>query len=168
MAAADQVLVSSSKTARKRVPSSDVAWVLIGRFGFLAVFVGLFDIALAWYPLMSGNPAWEFGVFNLTVWSLPFPTTGLVAMLASAVALDRVGRVRIVAICMLGLAVAIVTIGLLYALVVPIALQGAPPEAQLNVRKSMLKTAGLVIAFSTTYIVLAVTSLRSVRGGARI
>src|SRR5690606_22979586 len=123
--------------------SPDLAWKMLGRFGMLAVFAGLFDIALAWYPLQGGNPAWEFGIFNLTIWSLPLATTGLVALLASGVALGSRWRVRIVAIGLLLLALLVLLIDVLYALIIPIALRGVPDEARLNVQKSIVKTVAL-------------------------
>ena len=142
------------------LPEPKLAWSLLGWFGIAAVLIGGFDILLAWYPLQSGNPAWEFGIINLTVWSLPFLTTGLVFLLASGVALQSRWRIRVAAVAMLLAAMLILALLVLYALSIPIALQGAPTAVQTNVKKSILKTVVLGLTFPTLYIVLAVAALR--------
>jgi hypothetical protein len=150
-----------------RLPQAPrLAWTLLGWFGLVATLVGAFDIALAWYPWQAGNPAWEFGIINLTVWSLPFPTTGLMLLLASGLALEKTWQVRLAVAALLVFAVIILGALVLYALAIPVALQGAPDPVQLNVRKSVLKTVLLGIAFPTLYIVVATAALRQRRKGA--
>ena len=125
-----------------------------------ATLIGAFDIALAWYPLQGGNPAWEFGIINLTIWSLPFPTTGLVLLLAAGVALEKRWLIRLSAFALLALAVIILGALVLYALAIPIAVQGAPEPVLLNVKKSIVKTVVLGLTFPTLYIALALAALR--------
>jgi hypothetical protein len=156
---------ASLRKATAGLVAPAVAWTVLGRFGIVAVLVGLFDIALAWYPFLGGNAAWEFGIINLTVWSLPFPTTGLVLLLASGIALGARWQIRLAAFSMLVLALLILGCMILYALAVPVALQGAPAEVQLNVRKSIIKTVVLGLAFPTLYIALAIAALRQRRSG---
>lgn len=151
------------RKAATSVPHPRLAWAVLGWFGFAAVLIGSFDILLAWYPLQSGNSAWEFGIINVTIWSLPFVTTGLVLMLAAGLALEKRWLSRFAAICMVLLAVAIVAMLLVYALVIPIALQGTPPAAQLNVKKSIVKTVVLGPIFSAVLFVLGVAALRRPR-----
>ena len=151
---------SPSRKAVQSLPDPVTAWRVLTWFGVTAVFIGSFDILLAWYPLQSGNPAWEFGIINLTVWSLPFLTTGLVLILAAGVALESRWRIRVAGIALLLLAIVILGLMVLYALSVPIALQGAPAPVLQNVKKSILKTAVLGVTFPTLYIVLAVSALR--------
>jgi hypothetical protein len=153
--------------AASGLPDPRFAWSLLGWFGIAAVFIGGFDILLAWYPLQSGNPAWEFGIINLTVWSLPFLTTGLVFLLASGAALESTWRVRLAAIALLVLAIVILVLLVLYALSIPIALQGAPAAVQQNVKKSIVKTLVLGVTFPTLYFVLAIAALRRRRSGGR-
>jgi hypothetical protein len=165
-----RIVTSDNKASSSRaalIPSPDLAWKTLGRFGWLAVFAGLFDIALAWYPFQGGNPAWEFGIFNLTIWSLPLATTGLIVLLASGLALGNRRRVLGVAIGLLLLAMVILIVDLLYALVIPIALRGAPAETQLNIRRSIIKTVALGVAFPALYITLAVGALRQLRAAGR-
>jgi hypothetical protein len=151
----------------RRSPAGPVpaqfAWVVLGRFGIVALVVGFFDIALAWYPFGAGNPAWEFGIINLTIWSLPFPTTGLVALLASGTALNSRRRVFTTAGLMLILAIVVIALIVLYVMVIPIALKGTPAGAELAVKKSLVKTVVLGSTFATFYLVLAVTALRRIR-----
>jgi hypothetical protein len=148
------------KAATRGLPDPRTAWALLGWFGIAAVFIGVFDILLAWYPLQSGNPAWEFGIINLTVWSLPFPTTGLVLLLASGIMLESRWRIRTATATLLLLAIAILGLLAVYGLSIPIALQGAPEAVQPNVRKSIVKTVVLGVTFPTLYILLAVAALR--------
>jgi hypothetical protein len=148
------------KKAGAGLPDPRFAWVMLSWFGIAAALIGAFDILLAWYPVRSGNPAWEFGIINLTVWSLPFLTTGLVLILAAGFALESRWRVRTAAIAFIILAIVILGLMLLYGLSIPIALQGAPAPVVQNVKKSILKTVVLGLTFPTLYIVLAVAALR--------
>ena len=149
-----------NRKAARGLPDPRTAWAMLSWFGIAAVFIGAFDILLAWLPLQSGNPAWEFGIINLTIWSLPFPTTGLVLLLASGIVLESRWRVRAATVALLLLAVVILGLLALYGLSIPIALQGAPEAVQPNVRKSIVKTVVLGLSFPTLYILLAVTALR--------
>ena len=153
------------RRADSGLPSPKFAWSVLGWFGIAAVFIGSFDILLAWYPLQGGNPAWEFGIINLTVWSLPFLTTGLVFLLASGVALESKWRIRVAGIALLVLAIVILVLLVLYALSIPIALQGAPAPVLQNVKKSIVKTVVLGVTFPTLYFVLAIAALRRRRSG---
>lgn len=145
------------------LPDPRFAWRVLGWFGIAALLIGGFDILLAWYPLQSGNPAWEFGIINLTIWSLPFLTTGLVLVLASGVALESRVKIRVATGLLLLLAVVILGLLTLYGLSIPIALQGAPAAVQQNIKKSILKTVVLGVTFPTLYIILAVAALRQRR-----
>lgn len=142
------------------LPVPETAWTVLGWFGIAALLIGGLDILLAWYPLQGGNPAWEFGIVNLTIWSLPFPTTGLVLLLASGLALETRWRIRLAGAIMLTLAAIVLAALVLYALTIPIALQGAPAQVHLNVKKSIVKTVVLGLTFSALYVTLAVSALR--------
>lgn len=151
---------SIGRRAAPVLPRPALAWAVLGWFGVLAVIIGGFDILLAWYPLRTGNPAWEFGIINLTIWSLPFPTTGLVFLLAAGIALESRWRIRLAAIVMLVLALSIVGMLALYGLTVPIALRGSPAPVLPEIKKSIVKTAFLGLLFAGLYIALAVTALK--------
>ena len=142
------------------LPKPAFAWAVLGWFGVVAVIIGGFDILLAWYPLRTGNPAWEFGIINLTIWSLPFPTTGLVFLLAAGVALESRWRIRLAGIVMLALALLILGLLALYGLTVPIALRGSPAPVLPEVKKSIVKTAVLGLLFAGLYIGLAIAALK--------
>ena len=149
-----------TRKAAPGLPDPRFAWVLLGWFGVVAVLIGGLDLLLAWYPLQSGNPAWEFGIINLTIWSLPLPTTGLVLLLAAGVALQSRWRIRLAGIALIVLAVLILALLLLYGLSIPIALQGAPAEVLPSVKKSIVKTVVLGLTFPTLYLALAIAALR--------
>lgn len=152
-----------SKKAAQGIADPRLAWSVLGWFGIAAVLIGGFDILLAWYPMQSGNSAWEFGIINITVWSMPFLTTGLVFLLAAGLGLQKRWLTRFAAICMLVLALALVAMLLVYALVIPIALEGTPEPAQLNVKKSIVKTVVLGPMFSAVLVLLSVTALKRPR-----
>lgn len=154
-----------SRRAAPGLPNPAFAWVVLGWFGVAAMMVGAFDILLAWYPLRTGNPAWEFGIVNLTIWSLPFPTTGLMLLLASGIALASRWRIRLAAILLLILALLILGMMVLYGLSIPIALRGSPAPVLPTVKKSIAKTLVLGVTFSTLYIALAIAALRRRRAG---
>jgi hypothetical protein len=154
-----------SKKATPVMPPPRLAWSVLGWFGIAAALIGAFDILLAWYPLRGGDAAWEFGIINLTVWSLPFLTTGLVFLMAAGLALESRWRVRLAAIVMLVLALLLLAAMLLYALAIPVALNGAPAAVQMNVKKSILKTVVLGVTFPTLYIGLAIAALKRRRSG---
>lgn len=152
--------------ARKAAPGiadTRLAWSVLGWFGIAAVMIGGFDILLAWYPMQSGNSAWEFGIINITIWSMPFITTGLVFLLAAGLGLQKRWLARSAGIAMLLLALAILAMLLIYALVIPIALEGTPEPAQLNVKKSIVKTVVLGPIFSAVLILLGLTALKRPR-----
>ena len=152
-----------AKPTARPLPTPRLAWDVLGWFGLVATLVGAFDLALAWYPLQGGNPAWEFGIINLTIWTLPLPTTGLMLLLAAGLALERTWQVRLAMGVLFVLAVLVLGALVLYALAIPVALQGAPDPVQLNVKKSILKTVVLGITFATLYIVVATAALRQRR-----
>ena len=151
-----------------RVPrSSSIAWRIAGWFGLLFFVIGLADMALVWYPLRPGNPAWEFGAVDLTFSSLPVVTIGFAGLLASALAL---GRTRFgVALALIALLVALGCVGgyLLFLSDVPLALRNSPAEVIPGIRKAIFRNSVFAVCFTTAYLAAGIATLRHVRATKR-
>jgi hypothetical protein len=156
---------ASGRATASTQPPSERAWRAVGWFGLLLAFVGLADILLVWYPLGLGNPAWEFGAVDQTFSGLPLLTMGLAALLGSALALGVRWRIRVVAGVLLLLALALLSAYVLYLLNVPMALRMAPPEVAIGVKKAIVKTTIMAVAFPGAYLVASISALRAIRRG---
>ena len=153
--AIDPITVSAPKTA----------WRMLGRFGVLLAVIGGIDILLHWYPASFRSPEWEFGTVATTFASLPLPTMGLVAVLASALA--RAVTPNLVAMSVvLGLLSLFVTVALLmFVLDVPLALRaasapGVPPQALTEMKRTIVRTLVMGVGFGVVYVYGAVVSTR--------
>lgn len=94
---------------------------------------------------------------------LPLLTMGLAATLGAAVSLESVWRIRVIAAAILMLAVILIGAYALYLLNVPIALGMAPPEVAIGVKKAIIKTSIMAVAFPGAYLIAAIAALRSTR-----
>ena len=153
--AIDPIAVSAPRTA----------WRMLGQFGVLLAVIGGIDILLHWYPAHFKSPEWEFGTVATTFASLPLPTMGLVAVLASALA--RAVRPHLVAMAVvLGLLALFVGVALLMFLFdVPLALRattapGVPPEAITEMKRTIVRTLAMGVGFGIVYVYGAVVSIR--------
>lgn len=153
--AIDPITVSAPKTA----------WRMLGQFGLLLAVIGGIDILLHWYPAAFKSPEWEFGTVATTFASLPLPTMGLVAILASALA--RAARPNLAAIAVvLSLLSLFVGIALLMFLFdVPLALRaatapGVPPEAATEMKRTVVRTLAMGVGFGIVYVYGTVVSVR--------
>lgn len=153
--AIDPIVVSAPRTA----------WRMLGHFGLLLAVIGGIDILLHWYPAHFKSPEWEFGTVATTFASLPLPTMGLVALLASALA--RAVRANLVAMAVvLGLLALLVAAGLLLFLFdVPLAMRavaqaGVPPEAATEMKRTVVRTLAMGVGFGIVYAYGAVVSTR--------
>ncbi len=160
--AADPITVSAPRTA----------WRYLGRFGVLLAVIGFVDIALHWYPPAFRSPEWEFGTVATTLGSLPLPTMGLLAVLASALA--RAVKTNLVAISVvLGLLAAFVAAAMLmFLLDVPVALRavsapGVPPQAATEIKQTIVRTLTMGLGFGLVYLYGAVVTIRFLLRGAK-
>ncbi|HSQ32976.1 MAG TPA: hypothetical protein VLN49_24140 [Gemmatimonadaceae bacterium] len=160
--AADPLTVSAPRTA----------WRYLGQFGVLLAVIGFVDIALHWYPPAFRSPEWEFGTVATTLGSLPLPTMGLLAVLASALA--RAVKANLVAISVvLGLLAAFVAAAMLmFLLDVPVALravsaQGVPPQAATEIKRTIVRTLTMGVGFGLVYLYGAVVSIRFLLRGVK-
>lgn len=148
------------KRSRSCRTESDAGWLWLGWFGLVLSIVGLSDVLLAWIPLRLGNRQWEFATVVQTFSGLPLITMGFAGLLGAGVALRRrwlvgtMGWVMLVAGIALGVTLA------LFLLDVPVILDAASGAAAIGVRKAIIKTTILGVAFGVTYLVGAVAAFR--------
>jgi hypothetical protein len=144
------------------VPAAPAGLSLIaGALGLTFAFVGLGDLALAWFPVAFGSPEWEFGTATTTLNGLPVPAMGLALLLGAALAADRPRHARTVATLLLILAVAILAIGVLWATTLPMAFRPVTNEVvRLGLQKAVAKTAIQLLAYPPLFVVLGVAGWR--------
>ena len=147
--------------ARAPLPRApEQAWQAVGWFGLLLATIGLGDIALGWYPMVIGNPEWEFGTVAASVSGLPLVTMGFVAMVGAGFGQGSRWLLRVVGCVLIVLGLATGAALLLFLLDVPLALGAAPPEALLLVKKAVVKTVMLGVGFSGAYLLGGIVALK--------
>lgn len=140
------------------------AWRLFGWFGWLLIVVGGLDLVSQWYPTAFKSAEWEFGVVSVTIASLPLLTIGATVVLASFLARGRRGGVAVIGI---GFALLFVVVGLMLALFasdIPLALRSPPGPPLTGIKKAIVRTLVMGLAYEIAYFVAAVTSFRYVFG----
>ncbi len=164
-----QVLVQEGAKKRDRVLAPDIgtAWRWIGWFGLVLAVVGLADFALAWYPMNWGSPEWEFGTVTASYSGLPLPTMGLLALIASAVARGMRWQIVVLAVGLLGFALLLYVGFAVFLTTVPMALGAVEGVPQLGIKKAIVKTTVLALAFPGSYVVAGWLALRHVRRAGR-
>jgi hypothetical protein len=125
---------------------------LLKWIGVAFAIIGAVDLALAWYPANLGNAEWEFGAITATMNGFAFPLLGLFLALASAVELGDRTFARVVGGLMFALVGAWMIVGLLYATVVPLALNAVAANSDISrgMKKAVVKGAILLL----TYVIL--------------
>lgn len=146
-------------------PAPDVGWTLLGWAGAVLAIIGAVDLALVWYPMNWGNPAWEFGTVSASLDVMPVLTLGLGLLLGAGVARGRRGWIRTVAVVMIISGVTILLAGALYATTIPIALDSvSDPLVRLGVKKAILKALIQMLLYPAAFFWLAGKSWRHSTG----
>jgi hypothetical protein len=130
---------------------------LLRSAGVAMVLVGLTELGLLWYPFGFGNPAWEFGTVNETFGAIPKAGLGLAVLVYATIRRPYAKRsaARAASLVFVGLALAILLTGLLYARAVPLVFAEAPASAVQAVRYSVIRTTTAIGVYWATCIVLA-------------
>lgn len=145
-------------------PAPRTAWRELGWFGLLIAVVGLVDLGVNWYPIRFGSPEWEFGTIATSIGSLPLITMGLAALLASFLARGRRWGILTMGAVLLVLGVAVLALLAVFALDVPLALKAsARSPAALVLRKTIVRTALLGLAFCLGYLAAGIGSIVSTK-----
>lgn len=124
------------------------AWFALGVLGLLFLVVGLSDVLLAWLPPRIGDADWELATVATTFNNFPVPAMGLGLAVASGIAQEKRGLLRVVAIVAATLAALSLLSAVLFALALPLAL-GAAPEGPTHraVFSAALKTGLQLLAY---------------------
>lgn len=137
------------------------AWSALGWFGLMLIMVGLTDILLTWLPLGFGTPEWEFGTVAASYASIPLFAMGLAALLASALGSGRRWVVLSTAALLIVSSLLMAGSTSLFLLNVPIALNLAPAEVMLGIKKTIAKTLVLGTLFPVTFLIAAIVAIRA-------
>lgn len=138
-----------------------LSWRILGWTGWLFFLIGGLDVAITWVPSGFGNPEWEFGTVSASLNGLPVTTMGLMLVLGAALAQGRRWVVRMAALLLIVLAVAVLIAGLLYATNVPMALNAVTqPVARAGLIKSMVKTASQVVMYPALFLLVGAVAWR--------
>ena len=113
----------ASSGRRRLAPAPDYGWYLLGWLGLVFVIVGGVSLAMMWYPVLIGNPQWEFGTVSSTYDSLPITALGLGLLLGAGVARGIRWWTRTAAALFLLLALLVIGGLVLYATNLPLALR---------------------------------------------
>ncbi len=150
---------------RSLAEAPESAWKYLGWTGILFAVVGLSDIGIAWYPIKFGTPEWEFGIASTTMENLPLTIVGLSLVFASGVARGRRRVVLALTVVLAILALAVLALGIMFALDVPLALRAVPNEpAHSLLQRGMLKTAIQTVVYFTLLGSLTIAGLKQASG----
>lgn len=155
----DSLLLGKREKGRAR-QSVEVGWRVLGWFGWAILLVGVIDLVLVWYPIRSGNPAWEFGAVDSSMSTAPVVLVGLMGIVASALNGGRRWVVVVVGLIATILSLAVVGELFLYWTDVPIALEQVPEQAASGIRKSIVRTTAFGLTTLTVTAITAVLTLR--------
>lgn len=164
---APHVLIQADTRAIDPITTSAprTAWRVLGQFGFLLAVIGGIDIALHWYPPAFRSAEWEFGTIATTLGSLPLPTMGLLAVLASALARAVKGNLIALSVVQIVLAVFVAACLMVFVLDVPLALRAVgqpniPVGAAEEMKRTIARTLAMGVGFGIVYAYGAVVSIR--------
>jgi hypothetical protein len=122
--------------------------------------VGVADAVLIWHPLEPGNAEWEFAAITRTFNGLALATIGIGGLAALAVGSGRRARIGLMsAVCALA-TLAIAATGVLYLLVIPVALGAAPAPLVDSLTLAIGKTLLYIVVYLGIYGFLTVYGWR--------
>ena len=141
-------------------------WTVIAVTGLAIGLIGWADVALLWWPLGFGSPAWEFGVISATFDALPLATVGLALVVIGALATGRRRVARVLAVlCAIG-ALKLIAIFGIYLLDIPMALEAAGELGHSAMLRSIAKTSIFALIYICLYSWLAWYVWRATRPAA--
>lgn len=163
-----KVLVKTETDAKAPplTPMPEAGWRVIAVVGLLLGAIGWLDVLLLWIPAYFGRTEWEFGTISSTFDALPLATLGLSLILAGAIANGWRVRLRVVAWFAFVVAVVLLAALVLYATDVPLAWSGVQPAAQPVLKRVMIKTVLLAVAYIAAHGMFGFMSLRRLKAAA--
>lgn len=144
---------------------SSRSWLILGWIGLAFLIVGGMDFALAWIPPRFGVREWEFATVTQSFNGLPILLLGVGLLTVASEETDRRwwGLVGSAASAVLLLWVLLGAV--IWAMSVSIALETAPENVAVTVRKAIAKTAVQAVVYIAAFaLLLGRTRLRKPDG----
>ena len=149
---------------KKGEPYGGTDWSLLVVLGFIMAAVGTLDLVLLFVPQRFGVAEWEFTTASQFATGMPVATMGLGLL---AFAGRAVGSRVVVVVAAVGSALfvlALVAMGGLFALAIPLALKsGGSPIVMTGIKKAILKGSLEMVCYMIAHGVLAAKTVRSLR-----
>lgn len=145
---------TSGKRVRQNAPQEEglrLLWTVIAAGGLAISTIGWSDLVLLWVPLKFGNVQWEFATIGAHLIGMPLGTMGFVLLVAGAVGRGWWQVVLVLAVAAGLVACFLVAVAGLYALTVPVAFGGTPPEARAVLTKAVAKSAVFLAVYLPFY-----------------
>jgi multisubunit Na+/H+ antiporter MnhC subunit len=133
--------------------------------GAAFLLVGLADLALLWWPIEFGNPAWEFGTISQTFDSLPMSGLGFGLIVfgltrysntPAVVMRGLAGFTTVVTVVLLGL-------GAIWATSVPPVARRTPEPALDGLGMAIVKNVAEIVIYTAAFAVMTVLLWRGVK-----
>lgn len=163
---APRILVrEESKTRQKGAePAPELGWYLLGGLGLVFVLAAGMDILLAWYPTNFGMAEWKFGTVTATLLGFPLFALGIILLTASAMARGRIGLIRVMAVILILVVVALLACAAIYLPEVSTAIASVTePSVKLGLKRGIAKTIAQLILYPLVFGWIALMALRRLR-----
>lgn len=145
---------------RDVVADQRTAWAMLVALGVILSLVGLLDLGLLFFPPRWASLDWEFGTISATIEGLPLLTVGLGLMTVGSVARGRTGWMRLLSIAFILLALVIITLLVVFALDVPVAMRAVQAAGRETLLKTIAKAGGMGFLYVIMYAALGVWTWR--------
>lgn len=145
------------------IAAHPLAWKMLALVGIGFIVIGLVIEATVLFPLRIGNPEWEFGTVSAFLDSIPLLGIGLALVAAYGVARGRPWMARTSGIIFILLALIILGAALLFATVVPQALNPrnyARIEMLTGVKKAITKAAFQCAIYPIGFLWVGIAAIR--------
>ena len=154
----DEIGAETAKTGAVGSKASAL-WQVLGVVGWAFLLVGAADLVLTFAPPRFGNPEWEFGTISAALNGMPVPFLGLGLVTARAIAVGSAISLRIIAIGCMMLGVALLALGAVYGLTLPLAAKGFEvPTLEIGLKRAMSKSLVQLLVYSVVSFWLGVRS----------
>lgn len=155
--------VKKAATYVRRNPDGTSASLLTATGAAFAI-VGLVDLALLWFPLRFGSPAWEFGTLSRTFDSLPMTGLGMALVAFGLVRHPEwhPAWVRGAAILFALVTIGMVLLGVVYGLAAVVVVGQTPAEGLDALGRAILKNGVEIVVYSLVFGAIAVMLWRGV------
>lgn len=158
------VVAHSDDRSTRTVTDSSAGWSYLFLLGAGMAVVGTISAVLLFYPSNFASLEWEFGTVASLFDALPLPTLGVGMMTAAAVANDWTTTRRLMVGITLLLTLAVVVLGLVFVLDVPVLMKATNDQNGKEVLKAIaVKTGLMALTYFVLYLALGVWTWRRLR-----